>query len=732
MRKAKSAAVLDVEAAELAPARGVRGAPCQNPPPRPVSCGQRRWDLAHGELMGIRLNRWAVLDLAAVGKRLGAGPRSMRRLSLALYNYPPTAPRGDNMEAMPITGGSSALPRYQSTSQELIMGAIFKYLIWVVAIGPWKCIKVLSWLLNKWQRFVFPLSYALFYGSDAMDKTMPTVRAIIVWAWNTSSLALHFVDVILIFVVIKIVSQNGNGWVSVTMGLLYFLSHYLMAVIMYMENDRPIDCPVYTGVDVLNFARRQVDVLFFDIQLLSSVVHSNIMIEGMTQMMLQGYEEARVCLHMIMNSLPACIILGVLYDAIFALKDQFENILEHKSALNAIYAAFLLAVWNVVDKFIRLSLADPWLHPLNEDGYPLLYMRSNAARLPRALVLDFVFRCNVQLRENNDRLTLRPLYDKYVMNCRGEAKHLADGHKMYMLRKALRTFNKGAVRFNAAEELARKVDRHITRDQALSDTRTVREVDASNIRPGPHMAKMFEEVLAETTGFDVLLLADNRFSDESVVHIVEGLRHNLYGLKIRELDLSNNEMGDQSAEAVATYIMQYKCVANLNLSNNVRLGPVGVKGIASVLSEDSVLERLDLSNCDVGVDGAAALGAMLKGNRGLKCLILANTRLGTQGIDSICKGIAKNTTLKELDISRTGCEDKAAGYLAQALQQNNTLEKLFVGNNRITDTGAKLLADSLQANTGLHYIDLAGCPMDKSWKKLLHNIMKGQGPSHMH
>ena len=68
----------------------------------------------------------------------------------------------------------------------------------------------------------------------------------------------------------------------------------------------------------------QVDVLFFDIQLLSSVVHSNVMIEGMTQMMLQGYEEARVCLHMIMNSLPACIILGVLYDAIFALKDQFQ------------------------------------------------------------------------------------------------------------------------------------------------------------------------------------------------------------------------------------------------------------------------------------------------------------------------------------------------------------------------------------------------------------------------
>ena len=33
---------------------------------------------------------------------------------------------------------------------------------------------------------------------------MPTVRAVIVWFWNTTSLALHFVDVILIFGVINV------------------------------------------------------------------------------------------------------------------------------------------------------------------------------------------------------------------------------------------------------------------------------------------------------------------------------------------------------------------------------------------------------------------------------------------------------------------------------------------------------------------------------------------------
>jgi hypothetical protein len=39
---------------------------------------------------------------------------------------------------------------------------------------------------------------------------------------------------------------------------------------------------------VLKFLWRNCDVLFFDIQLVASVVHSNRMIEGMTQLLLKG------------------------------------------------------------------------------------------------------------------------------------------------------------------------------------------------------------------------------------------------------------------------------------------------------------------------------------------------------------------------------------------------------------------------------------------------------------
>jgi len=49
---------------------------------------------------------------------------------------------------------------------------------------------------------------------------------------------------------------------------------------------------------------------------------------------------------------------------------------------------------------------DPWLHEKN-DGFPILYVRSHAARLPAGLVRDWLFRCRVMLEANEGRLVLK-------------------------------------------------------------------------------------------------------------------------------------------------------------------------------------------------------------------------------------------------------------------------------------------------------------------------------------
>ncbi|MEW5312149.1 MAG: hypothetical protein WDW38_003798 [Sanguina aurantia] len=597
----------------------------------------------------------------------------------------------NDVEEMELTsGGPPASPTYASHySRYQWSPIIWKLVMRVLVGGPWLLVKGMSWVINKWQRLCWPINVAVFGLSDFLDTYMPSVHAVLLWIWKTISLALHFTDVLLIFLVMQILYDNGHQYYTTVMVVLYFLSHYLMAVTMYMEQDR-VTGGAYSPSDLFSLIKRLLDVLSLDVQLLASVIHSNSMIEGMTQMNLAAYEESRVCLHAIINTFPACIILGVLYDAL-AIGSHIDEILILNTDLQQIYAAFALCVVNLIEKWIRFSLADPWLHPGSKDGYPLLYMRSNAARLPYALVADVIFRTNLQLGDTGGALHLKELFDKYTFNCKGDAKELCFGHQAYLMRKVMRTFNGLAV-YNRAEIIARRLHR-----SKLKVTRSIRSLDASRLNPNHQMAVLMGGMLASTHGFDTLDLSANHLQDSHVEAIMEGLMGNRV-LEIAHLDLAGNDMNREGAEAVATYLAKNQTLLTLSLSNNP-IRDMAAKTLASALCENRTLQRLDLTGCYVGADGAAALGTALKANPTLKQLILCGCKLTPAGGEAIAKGLKHNTGLLELDMSKAGADDKTATALAVALSFNRTLTRISLAHTRVTDIGAKALCDVLPMNS---------------------------------
>lgn len=111
---------------------------------------------------------------------------------------------------------------------------------------------------------------------------------------------------------LQIMWDNGHRAVPFIIVAFYAFSHYCMAVVMFKELDLREAGGTYFA-DVITFLGRILDVLFFDIQLCASVVHSNRMLEGMTQLMFKGYEEARVALTTLLFTIPCCILIGVEY-----------------------------------------------------------------------------------------------------------------------------------------------------------------------------------------------------------------------------------------------------------------------------------------------------------------------------------------------------------------------------------------------------------------------------------
>lgn len=81
---------------------------------------------------------------------------------------------------------------------------------------------------------------------------------------------------------LQIMWDNGSHASPFFIVAFYAFSHYCSAVTMFKELDMREAGSTYFS-DVLTLFQRCMDVLFYDIQMVASVIHSNRMLEGMTQ-----------------------------------------------------------------------------------------------------------------------------------------------------------------------------------------------------------------------------------------------------------------------------------------------------------------------------------------------------------------------------------------------------------------------------------------------------------------
>ncbi|KAI8472414.1 MAG: hypothetical protein J3K34DRAFT_519751 [Monoraphidium minutum] len=625
-------------------------------------------------------------------------------------------------------------------------GAGWRFLVNLLILFPWSCVLLLSWIVNKWQLAWRPIGGLLWWGVDQLDQRAPSLVEWLLWLQGLVSLGLHVITVGVNLGVIWIMWDNGHRLVPICMVTFYGFAHYAMAVTMFKELDLREAGGTYFS-DVVAFGWRVLDVLFFDIQLCASVVHSNRMMESMTQLMFKGYEEARVALTALLFSVPCCVLVGIEYGVFNGgelVKDVRDiNILSNYR--DQLYAAVCFSVINSLEKILRLSMIDPWQHEKNDgfphpplptppltrlsmidpwlheknDGFPVLYVRSHAARLPGGLVRDWLFRCRVALEAGQGRMVLKDLYAHYVQQVKERAHPLSDPHRAILLRKAMHYFNtrrlhlerrKGGAGAGAAAMLGKPMITHLI---------------AGSLEPGQQLSKMLADIILDSSGLVTLDLSNNGMDDAAVAGIMDALRAN-EDMQIQFLDLSGNAISAQGCAAVAEALGASESIYSLSLAG-CPCRDEGAVALAEALKSNIGLFRLDLGGCQIGPEGAIALATALKQNAVLTVLNLSGTAIGNGGVDAVCRALRTNSFVKELDLSRLVVDDKAANCIAQMLAVNKGVEKLSLTHTGVTDQGAQLICNALQSNTTLQSIDVAHNPhMDKSWQKLLNHVAKGK------
>eukprot|EP01015_Nassula_variabilis_P001574 TRINITY_DN1084_c0_g1_i23.p1 TRINITY_DN1084_c0_g1~~TRINITY_DN1084_c0_g1_i23.p1 ORF type:complete len:324 (+),score=72.25 TRINITY_DN1084_c0_g1_i23:66-1037(+) len=157
-----------------------------------------------------------------------------------------------------------------------------------------------------------------------------------------------------------------------------------------------------------------------------------------------------------------------------------------------------------------------------------------------------------------------------------------------------------------------------------------------------------------------------------------------------------------------------KCVnlERLNL-NDIFVGrkkdeiPESLTNLTKYLASNEKLYAMDLSNNAIGPNGAQALAPFFETTKTLKVLIINNCGLGIEGARIIAQALQKgNVNLEVISMARNRIEDDGVTHLASSLRNMTELREVYVFQNFIRKEGMKNLLEALKSTTKLEALDV--------------------------
>ncbi|KAL6057314.1 Myotubularin-like phosphatase domain [Balamuthia mandrillaris] len=159
---------------------------------------------------------------------------------------------------------------------------------------------------------------------------------------------------------------------------------------------------------------------------------------------------------------------------------------------------------------------------------------------------------------------------------------------------------------------------------------------------------------------------------------------------------------------IAKRIKNNTNLKQINLSGNIT--NASCSAVTQILELGKAVQHLNLSQSKIGVKGLEKIAKALETNTTLQCLTLSQTKhpqLNDVAIASIATALTINKTLNRLEFIAFNITNLGAKSLAGMLAHNSTLESLKLSANPFGNDGMKDIARSLKTNKGLRrlYLD---------------------------
>ncbi|NWV70061.1 LRC34 protein, partial [Malurus elegans] len=257
--------------------------------------------------------------------------------------------------------------------------------------------------------------------------------------------------------------------------------------------------------------------------------------------------------------------------------------------------------------------------------------------------------------------------------------------------------------------IARVLQEADTNDEISTKGITLKLAGNNHLVPVPRVTDddlgVLVSVLGQAEFVTGLDLAYSELTDAGAQTMATFLQENS---TLRYLNLMFNDIGTNGAELIAGALHRNGSLLHLRMTGN-KIENEGGMFFASMLNINTTLEKLDLGDCDLGLQCLVAIAIALTQNKSLKAINLNRPLLSTQQEEAtvhIARMLTTNSSLVELHLGKHGMKNFGVERLCEALHKNSSLRYLDLSCNNITADGVKFLEILLRSNKTLEILDL--------------------------
>ena len=231
----------------------------------------------------------------------------------------------------------------------------------------------------------------------------------------------------------------------------------------------------------------------------------------------------------------------------------------------------------------------------------------------------------------------------------------------------------------------------------------VKVIDLENNNIDEDASFELATALRSNNVLEQLWLRGNKLNTTGALYILNSLE---YLTTLQVLDLSYNNIGSESADAIAAVIDNNLLMNQLWFDGN-DLYSTGIIIICNALKKIRTLSILSLCNNGITDDAADELSAVITHNILLEDLLLSNNQLQYTGIAVIAESLSKLIKLRKLDLFNNNISRQGANSLAVALKNSTSLQDLFLSGNNLETSGTLEICNALSHINSLHVLTLS-------------------------